>query len=388
LSTSGRLERLRPRRCGAGVVEDVARPLVVNQVAKPVAGQGEIVVRIQTSGRCHTDIHAAHGDWPVKPSPPFIPAGRPARETMIELQQLTKGYGDLCAPPTRKLAVDGISATIRPGVVTGFLGPNGAGKSTTMRMILGLDRPTSGAALVNGRPYVDSPAPLAEVGALLDAGAVESSRSARNHLLALGATVGIGPRRVDDVLASVGLTEVAHKSAGSFSLGMGQRLGIAAALLADPAVLILDEPVNGLDLDGIQWIRALVTELAQEGRTVLLSSHLMSEMQLVADHLLIIGQGRILADTSMDDFIEHASGGGVVVASPDAGALAPLLAADGVTLTSTDAGRFEVGGLTADVIGDIAAGHGLRLHELAPRAASLESAYLELTRDSVEFAAA
>jgi ABC-2 type transport system ATP-binding protein len=190
------------------------------------------------------------------------------------------------------------------------------------------------------------------------------------------------------VLASVGLTEVAHKSAGSFSLGMGQRLGIAAALLADPAVLILDEPVNGLDLDGIQWIRALVTELAQEGRTVLLSSHLMSEMQLVADHLLIIGQGHILADTSMDDFIEHASGGGVVVASPDAGALAPLLAADGVTLTSTDAGRFEVHGLTADEIGDTAAGHGLRLHQLAPREASLESAYLELTRDSVEFAAA
>ena len=307
---------------------------------------------------------------------------------MIELQELTKTYGDLCAPPSRKLAVDGVSATIRPGVVTGFLGPNGAGKSTTMRMILGLDRPTSGAALVNGRPYVDSPAPLAEVGALLDAGAVDSGRSARNHLLALGATVGIGSRRVDDVLASVGLTEVAHKSAGSFSLGMGQRLGIAAALLADPAVLILDEPVNGLDLDGIQWIRALLIELAQEGRTVLLSSHLMSEMQLVADHLLIIGQGHILADTSMDEFIEHASGGVVVVASPDAGALAPLLAADGGTLTPTEDGRFEVGGLTADAIGDIAARHGLRVHHLAPREASLESAYLELTRDSVEFVAA
>ena len=299
---------------------------------------------------------------------------------MIELQQLTKRYGDT-------LAVDGISTTIRPGVVTGFLGPNGAGKSTTMRMILGLDRPTSGAALVNGRPYVDAPAPLAEVGALLDAKAVDSSRSARNHLLALGATVGIGPRRVDEVLASVGLTEVAHKSAGSFSLGMGQRLGIAAALLADPAVLILDEPVNGLDLDGIQWIRGLLTELAQQGRTVLLSSHLMSEMQLVADHLLIIGQGRILADTSMDDFIEHSSGGSVVVASPDAGALAPLLAADGATLTSTEAGRFEVRGLAADAIGDIAAEYGLRLHELAPIEASLESAYFELTRDTVEYAA-
>ena len=307
---------------------------------------------------------------------------------MIELQQLTKSYSNLCAPASRKLAVDGISATIRPGVITGFLGPNGAGKSTTMRMILGLDRPTSGAALVNGRPYVDSPAPMAEVGALLDAGAVDSGRSARNHLLALGATVGIGPRRVDDVLASVGLAEVAHKSAGSFSLGMGQRLGIAAALLADPPVLILDEPVNGLDLDGIQWIRALITELAQEGRTVLLSSHLMSEMQLVADHLLIIGQGRILADTPMDAFIEHASGGVVVVTSPDAGALAPLLAADGVTLTSAEAGQFEVNGLTADAIGDIAAQHGLRLHQLAPRAASLESAYYELTRGSVEFTAA
>jgi ABC-2 type transport system ATP-binding protein len=300
---------------------------------------------------------------------------------MIELQQLTKRYGD-------KLAVDSIGATIRPGVVTGFLGPNGAGKSTTMRMILGLDRPTSGAALVNGRPYVDSPAPLAEVGALLDAKGVDGGRSARNHLLALGATVGVGPRRVDEVLASVGLSEVAGRPAGSFSLGMGQRLGVAAALLADPGVLILDEPVNGLDLDGIRWIRALLTELAQEGRTVLLSSHLMSEMQLVADHLLIIGQGRILADTSMEDFIADSPGGSVVVASPDAGALAPLLSAHGATLTFTEAGRFEVRGLTADAIGDIAAGHGLRLYELAPVAASLESAYLELTRDSVEYAAA
>ena len=298
---------------------------------------------------------------------------------MIELQQLTKRYGE-------KLAVDAISATIQPGVVTGFLGPNGAGKSTTMRMILGLDRPTAGAALVNGRPYVDSPAPLAEVGSLLDAKGVDLKRSARNHLLALGATVGVGSARVDEVLASVGLTEVANKSAGSFSLGMGQRLGIAVALLADPKVLILDEPVNGLDLDGIQWIRALLTELAEEGRTVLLSSHLMSEMQLVADHLLIIGQGRILADTSMADFIAESSGGAIIVASPDAGALASLLARDGVTLTSHESGRFEVRGLTAGAIGDIAGRHGLTLHELAPVPASLESAYLELTRDSVEYA--
>ncbi len=300
---------------------------------------------------------------------------------MIELLQLTKRYGD-------KIAVDGVSATIRPGVVTGFLGPNGAGKSTTMRMILGLHRPTSGVALVNGRPYVESQAPLAEVGALLDATALDGNRSARNHLLALGATVGVGSPRVDEVLASVGLSEVAGRATGSFSLGMGQRLGIATALLADPDVLILDEPVNGLDLDGIQWIRVLLTELAAEGRTVLLSSHLMSEMELVADHLLIIGQGRLLADTSMEDFIGRSSrGNAVVVASPDAATLAALLAADGVTLTATDAGRFEVSGRTAAAIGEIAAAHGITLHELAPVVASLESAYLELTRDSVEYAA-
>ncbi|WP_039791082.1 ABC transporter ATP-binding protein [Amycolatopsis sp. ATCC 39116] len=300
---------------------------------------------------------------------------------MIELRQLTKTYGG-------KRAVDGITATIRPGVVTGFLGPNGAGKSTTMRMIVGLDRPTSGSALVNGHPYVTSRAPLAEVGALLDAKAVDGGRSARNHLLALGATVGIDARRVDEVLASVGLTDVAHKPAKSFSLGMGQRLGIAAALLADPAVLLLDEPVNGLDLDGIQWIRELLGELAAEGRTVLLSSHLMSEMQLVADHLLVIGQGRILADTSIANFIEESPGGNaVVVVSPDAGALAPLLAGDEVTLTTREPGRFEVRGMTAADIGDIATAHRLRIHELTPVTASLESAYLELTRDSVEYAA-
>jgi ABC-2 type transport system ATP-binding protein len=300
---------------------------------------------------------------------------------MIELQQLSKRYGD-------KVAVDGISAVIRPGVVTGFLGPNGAGKSTTMRMIVGLDRPTAGAALVNGRPYAKSPAPLAEVGALLDAKGVDGGRSARNHLLALGATVGVGARRVDEVLTTVGLTEVAGKPAGKFSLGMGQRLGIASALLADPGVLILDEPVNGLDLDGIQWIRALLTELADEGRTVLLSSHLMSEMQLVADHLLVIGQGRILADTSMADFIADSSDGVVAVTSPDAGALAGLLTVDGATVTSTGADRLEVRGLTADAIGDRAAQQGLRLHALVPVESSLEQAYLDLTRDSVEYTGA
>jgi len=302
---------------------------------------------------------------------------------MIELQQLSKRYGD-------KVAVDGISAVVRPGVVTGFLGPNGAGKSTTMRMIVGLDRPTAGAALVNGRPYAKSPAPLAEVGALLDAKGVDGGRSARNHLLALGATVGVGPRRVDEVLATVGLTEVAGKPAGKFSLGMGQRLGIASALLADPGVLILDEPVNGLDLDGIQWIRALLTELAGEGRTVLLSSHLMSEMQLVADHLLVIGQGRILADTSMADFIADSSDGTVAVTSPDAdaGALADLLTRAGATVTTTDTGHLKVQGTTAEAIGDRAAQHGLRLHALVPVQSSLEQAYLDLTRDSVEYTGA
>jgi len=254
-----------------------------------------------------------------------------------------------------------------------------------MRVLVGLDRPTSGTALVNGRPYVAAPAPLAQVGALLDAKGVDKGRSARNHLLALGATVGIGPRRVDEVLGDVGLSEVAHKAAGTFSLGMGQRLGIAAALLADPAVLILDEPVNGLDLDGIQWIRALLAELAAEGRTVLLSSHLMSEMELVAEHLLVIGQGRILADTSMEAFIAASAPGIVHVTSPDAGDLARALAGPGVTVTAPEPGRLEVRGATADVIGDLAAARGLRLHGLVAATTSLESAYLELTRDAVEY---
>lgn len=297
---------------------------------------------------------------------------------MIELEQLTKRYGD-------KLALDNVSAVIRPGVVTGFLGPNGAGKSTAMRLILGLDRPTSGAALVNGRPYPQSAAPLAEVGALLDAKGVDGGRSARNHLLALGATVGIGARRADEVLATVGLTEVAGKPVGQFSLGMGQRLGIAAALLADPRVLILDEPVNGLDLDGIQWIRGLLRELADEGRTVLLSSHLMSEMQLVADHLLVIGQGRILADTSMANFIADSSEGLVTLVSPDVQALTALLTGAGAEVTSPDAGSLDVRGMTAHAIGDVAAEHGLRLHALVPVEASLEQAYQDLTNTSVEY---
>ena len=298
---------------------------------------------------------------------------------MIEVVDLTKVYGE-------SVAVDHVSFTVEPGVVTGFLGPNGAGKSTTMRMILGLDRPTSGSALVNGRDYTGSRAPLALLGALLDARAVDKGRSARDHLGAVGATVGVGARRVDEVLDLVGLAEVAGKPAGGFSLGMGQRLGIATALLADPAVLMLDEPVNGLDPDGILWIRRLLRDLAAEGRTVLLSSHLMSEMELTADHLVVIGRGRILADTSMADLIASASPGRVTVSSPDADRLRRLLlVTDGVSVTSTSATDLVVEGLPTDRIGDLAAAEGLRVHRLVELAVSLEEAFMELTRDAVEF---
>ena len=298
---------------------------------------------------------------------------------MIEVVDLTKVYGE-------SVAVDHVSFTVEPGVVTGFLGPNGAGKSTTMRMILGLDRPTSGSALVNGRDYTGSRPPLALLGALLDARAVDKGRSARDHLGAVGATVGVGARRVDEVLDLVGLAEVAGKPAGGFSLGMGQRLGIATALLADPAVLMLDEPVNGLDPDGILWIRRLLRDLAAEGRTVLLSSHLMSEMELTADHLVVIGRGRILADTSMADLIASASPGRVTVSSPDADRLRRLLlVTDGVSVTSTSATDLVVEGLPTDRIGDLAAAEGLRVHRLVELAVSLEEAFMELTRDAVEF---
>lgn len=299
---------------------------------------------------------------------------------MLEVRELTKKYGDV-------VAVDGISFTVQPGRITGFLGPNGAGKSTTMRMILGLDRPTSGQALVNGRPYADSPAPMAELGALLEAKAVDKGRSARNHLLALGATVGIGAGRVDELLELVGLADAAGKAAGSFSLGMGQRLGIASALLADPQTVMLDEPVNGLDPDGILWIRRLLRQLADEGRTVFLSSHLMSEMELTADHLIVIGRGRILADTSMAEFIATASGNRVRVVSPDAARLARLIAGASVTITSQAPGCLLVEGLSAAEIGGVAAANRVALHELVPLGASLEDAFMEMTRDSVQYLA-
>lgn len=297
---------------------------------------------------------------------------------MIEVRELTKRYGEVTA-------VDGISFTVRPGVVTGFLGPNGAGKSTTMRLILGLDRPTSGSALVNGRPFRDSGAPLIELGAMLEAKAVDRGRSARNHLRAVGATVGIGSARVDEVLDMVGLADVASSNAGGFSLGMSQRLGIATALLGDPAVVMLDEPVNGLDPDGILWIRTLVKSLADEGRTVFVSSHLMSEMELTAEHLVVIGRGRILADLPMAEFIRRSSQHKVIVVSPDATALRDLLARPGVSVASDRPEHLEVEGIHAPEIGELAAAHGLVLHQLIDVAPSLEEAFMELTRESVAF---
>jgi ABC-2 type transport system ATP-binding protein len=298
---------------------------------------------------------------------------------MIEAQELTKRYGDT-------VAVDGLTFTIRPGSVTGFLGPNGAGKSTTMRMIVGLDRPTSGAVAVNGRPYREHRDPLHQVGALLDAGSPHRGRTARNHLLALARTHGFPASRVDDVLATVGLTSVARRRAGGFSLGMGQRLGIAAALLGDPAVVVLDEPVNGLDPDGVLWVRELLKGLAAEGRTVLVSSHLMSEMALAAERLVVVGRGRLLADTTVDELIASAGVGSVLVRSPDAGALRDALLATGATVTSGDEpGLLRVAGADAERIGDLARDHGIAVHELTPRRASLEEAYLDLTREAVEY---
>ncbi len=299
---------------------------------------------------------------------------------MIQVQSVSKRYGE-------KLAVDGLSFDVRPGIVTGFLGPNGAGKSTTMRMIVGLDAPTSGSVLVNGRSYREHAAPLTEVGALLEAKAVHTGRSARNHLLALAQTNGIGGRRVDEVIEMVGLEEVARKRAGGFSLGMGQRLGIASALLGDPHTVVLDEPVNGLDPEGIRWIRDLMLRLAREGRTVLVSSHLMSEMAVTAEHLIVIGRGRLIADTSVAEFIAAASGDLVRVRTPEATRLAEILAAPGVTVTSVERGVLEIAGLASEAIGDAAFDAGVALHELTRHTASLEEAFMELTRDEVEYRA-
>jgi ABC-2 type transport system ATP-binding protein len=298
---------------------------------------------------------------------------------MIEARGLTKKYGN-------KLAVDELSFTVKPGQVTGFLGPNGAGKSTTMRMIVGLDRPTSGAVTVNGMPYASAPAPARAVGALLDAKGVHRGRSGFAHLLGLAAAAGLPRRRVDEVLEMVGLSGVARKRAGGLSLGMGQRLGIATALLGDPDVLILDEPVNGLDPEGIAWIRSLMRSLAAEGRTVFLSSHLMSEMQDTADHLIVIGRGRLVADMTMAAFLAHSSQNGVVVRSPHTPDLVPvLLRAGGSVSQGLTDGPLTVRGLSAEEIGSLAGSHGLWLYELTTQRVSLETAFMELTADTVEY---
>jgi ABC-2 type transport system ATP-binding protein len=300
---------------------------------------------------------------------------------MIQARGLVKRYGSTAA-------VNDLSFAIRPGLVTGFLGPNGAGKTTTMRLILGLDRPSAGTVTVNGRPYAASPAPMHEVGALLDAGAVHGGRTARNHLLGLAQTNGISRRRVDEVLGVVGLTDVAAKRTKGFSLGMRQRLGIGAALLGDPQILMFDEPVNGLDPEGILWIRNLMRSLAAEGRTVLVSSHLMSEMEYTADHLLVIGRGRLIADCGMAEFIARGSGQAVRVRTPQPDALARAVAAAGGSVApAADDGQFEVRGLTEDQVSDLAFAQGIRLYHLAATRVSLEHAFMELTADSVDYRA-
>jgi ABC-2 type transport system ATP-binding protein len=298
---------------------------------------------------------------------------------MIEVDRLTKRYGS-------KVAVDSLSFVVPPGIITGFLGPNGAGKSTTMRLMLGLDAPTSGSVTINGKSYEDLPAPLNEIGAMLEAHSVHTGRSAYHHLLALAATHGFRRSRVDEVIELVGLKAVARKRVGSFSLGMGQRLGIAAALLGDPTTVILDEPVNGLDPEGIRWIRNLLKRLADDGRTVFLSSHLMSEMELTAERLIVVGRGRLIADTTVTEFVRQASVGAPVrIRTPELLQLRPVLASLGARSEIIDADVLMVTGTTAEQIGDAARSAGIALHELAPEQVSLEDAFMRITRDAVEY---
>jgi len=297
---------------------------------------------------------------------------------MIEADGLTKRYGETTA-------VNDLSFSVRPGIVTGFLGPNGSGKSTTMRLVLGLDAPTSGDVTVAGKHYAEHPAPLHEVGALLEARSVHTGRSAYNHLLSLAQTHGIPKRRVSDLIELVGLEAVAKKRAGQFSLGMGQRLGIAAALLGDPEVVMLDEPVNGLDPEGIRWIRDLLKSLAAEGRTVFLSSHLMSEMAMTADHLIVIGRGRLIADESVRDFVRRHSKNIVRVRSPQAVELAEVVSSPDVVVDSIEPGLLEIEGLTAEQIGEAAAARGYVLHELTLQQVTLEDAFIDITQDELEF---
>ncbi len=296
---------------------------------------------------------------------------------MIEVNEVTKRYGET-------LAVDHLSFAVKPGIVTGFLGPNGAGKTTTMRMILGLDSPTSGEVTVNGQAYRNVPAPMRQVGALLDAKAANGGHTARQHLGWLARAGGIPQGRVDEVLELVGLTEVSRRRLGGFSLGMYQRLGIAAALLGDPQTLIFDEPVNGLDPEGIRWIRSFLQGLAEEGRTILLSSHLMSEMEATADHIIVIGRGRLIADTSIEEFTQRSTSSHIRVVSPDAASFAPILQRAGATI-GEDEGALIVTGVEAALVGKLAAFHRVELHELSPRRASLEAAFMELTEGSQEY---
>jgi ABC-2 type transport system ATP-binding protein len=297
---------------------------------------------------------------------------------MIEVTGISKRYGDT-------LAVDNLSFKVKPGLITGFLGPNGSGKSTTMRMIMGLDRPDAGETTINGISYGGLGWPLREVGALLEAKAIHPGRSARNHLWALAQTNDIPHSRVDEVLEVVGLTSVAHRRAGTFSLGMGQRLGIAAALLGDPSVLLFDEPINGLDPEGIRWVRNLLKGLGREGRTVFVSSHLMSEMALTADHLVVIGRGRLIADMPVHEFIAQNSQQFVRVRTLQGDEFREAMQATGATVVQEEDGALSVAGISAQEIGDIAFDQRLALHELSPQLASLEEAFMELTHDSVDY---
>jgi ABC-2 type transport system ATP-binding protein len=299
---------------------------------------------------------------------------------MIEVTDLTKRYGDT-------VAVDHLSFQVRPGRVTGFLGPNGAGKSTTLRLVLGLDRPSGGTAMVNDRPFAELRRPLFEVGAMLEAKPVHPGRSGYNHLLALAQANGIGRRRVAEVVELVGLGAAARKRAGGFSLGMGQRLGVAAALLGDPGVLILDEPVNGLDPEGIVWIRNLLRSLAAEGRTILVSSHLMSEMALTADDLIVIGRGQLIAQSTVSEFVQASSHNYVRLRSPMRNRMVPLLQGAGASVSVDADGTLSVTGVSSETIGELAAANSVVLYELSEQHASLEEAFMELTGDSVEFRA-
>ncbi|MGP8205803.1 MAG: ABC transporter ATP-binding protein [Acidimicrobiales bacterium] len=297
---------------------------------------------------------------------------------MITAHSLTKRYG-------AATAVDNLTFEVRPGVVTGFLGPNGSGKSTTMRMVMGIDIPDSGSALIGGKPYSELAWPLRQVGGLLEAKAFHSARTARNHLRWLALTNDIPLRRVDEVLDQVGLTSVANRRAGKFSLGMGQRLGIAATMLGDPQVLLFDEPVNGLDPEGIRWVRHFLIDLAAEGRTVFVSSHLISEMALTADQLVVIGRGRLIAETSVADFVARSGDAAVKLLTPDRAAFAAVIIATGAKVVLGEDGSLTIEGLTASQIGDMGARDGLRVHELTPIKASLEDAFMQLTQDEVEY---